>query len=253
MLSLMQPRILITTNSETLERNVNRVYTTVALQYAEAVAKAGGLPFFVGNLSPELAESYTQQADGVLFSGGVDVDPVHFGQTPHPNLGFVDEARDLFELALYKAAKRKCVPILGICRGIQLINVAEGGTLHQHLPALPEMLQHSQMNPDGTLFHEMRLDSSSALSKTYGKITIRTDSYHHQGIDKVGKELRAIAWTQDGLVEAVEGTGKTFVLGVQWHPEMSYVKYPEQLAPFIVFMEAVRKHSSPSEVVEVVS
>ena len=239
----MQPRILITTNSETLERNVNRVYTTASLQYAEAVVKAGGLPFFVGNLSPELAESYVENSDGVLFSGGVDVDPVHFAQTPHPNLGFIDEARDFFELALYKAAKHKGLPILGICRGIQLINVAEGGILHQHLPALPETIQHSQMNPDGSLFHEIRLDSSSRLSKAYGKITIRTDSYHHQGVDKVGKELKAIAWTQDGLVEGVEGTGKTFVLGVQWHPEMSYAKYPEQLAPFTVFMEAVREAS----------
>jgi putative glutamine amidotransferase len=245
MLSLMQPRILITTNSETLERNVNRVYTTVSLQYAEAVAKAGGLPFFVGNLSPELAETYIETADGILFSGGVDVDPVHFGQTPHPQLGFIDEARDLFELALYKAAKRKGIPILGICRGIQLINVAEGGTLHQHLPALPEMIQHSQVNMDGSLFHEMRLDSSSSLSKAYDKITIRTDSYHHQAIDKLGKELRAVAWTQDGLIEGAEGTGKTFVLGVQWHPEMSYVRYPEQIAPFVVFMEAVQKNSSP--------
>jgi putative glutamine amidotransferase len=242
MMVFMQPRILITTNSETLERNVNRIYTTVALQYAEAIVKAGGLPFFVGNLSPELAETYVENADGILFSGGVDVDPVHFGQTPHPQLGFIDEARDHFELALYKAAKRKGIPILGICRGIQLINVAEGGTLHQHLPALPETIQHSQLNPDGSLFHEVRLDSSSRLAQAYGKITVRTDSYHHQGVDKVGKELKAIAWTQDGLIEGVEGTGKTFVLGVQWHPEMSYLKYPEQLEPFVVFMEAAREN-----------
>jgi putative glutamine amidotransferase len=242
----MKPRILITTNSETLERNVNRVYTTVALQYAEAVLKAGGLPFFVGNLPAEHAEVYIENADGLLLSGGVDVDPVHFGQTPHPQLGFIDESRDLLELALYKAAKRKGIPILGICRGIQLINVAEGGTLHQHLPAVPEMIQHSQVNQDGSLFHELRLDSSSLLAKAFGKITIRTDSYHHQGIDKLGKELRAVAWTQDGLVEGVEGTGKTFVLGVQWHPEMSHEKYPEQLAPFVVFMDAFTEKSKPA-------
>ncbi len=242
----MQPHILITTNSETLERNSSRVYTTVGLQYAEAIAKAGGLPFFVGNLSPELVEIYVVQADGILFSGGVDVDPVHFRQTPHPQLGYIDESRDLFELALYKAAKRKGIPILGICRGIQLINVAEGGTLYQHLPTLPEMIQHSQMNPDGSLFHELRLDSGSGLAKGYGKITFRTDSYHHQGIDKVGRDLKAVAWTQDGLVEAVEGTGKTFVLGVQWHPEMSYAKYPEQIAPFTIFLEAVTKNACAS-------
>ncbi|MGL4611686.1 MAG: gamma-glutamyl-gamma-aminobutyrate hydrolase family protein [Trueperaceae bacterium] len=243
----MQPRILITTNSETLERNVNRVYTTVALQYADAIAKAGGLPFFVGNLSPELAESYVETCDGVLLSGGVDVDPVHFGQLPEVQLGFVDESRDLFELALYKAAKRKGLPILGICRGIQLINVAEGGTLHQHLPNVADTIQHSQVNQDGTLFHEVRLDSNSVLAKAFSKITIRTDSYHHQGLDKLGRELKPIGWSKDGLVEAIEGTGKTFVLGVQWHPEMSFVKYPDQLAPFTVFMETVRKTLEPSE------
>jgi putative glutamine amidotransferase len=239
----MQPRILITTHSELLDRNVNRSYSLIATQYAEAIVKAGGLPFFVGNLSPTLAESYAETCDGILFSGGVDVDPVHFSQTPHPQLGFVDEARDLFELALYKAAKRRGLPILGICRGIQLINVAEGGSLHQHLPGLPEMIQHSQVNLDGSLFHDMRLDSSSALSKAYGNIPLRTDSYHHQGIDKVGRELKAVAWTQDGLTEAVEGTGKTFILGVQWHPEMSYARYPEQLAPFVVFIEAIRNNN----------
>jgi putative glutamine amidotransferase len=247
----MQPRVLITTNSETLERNVNRVYTTVSLQYAEAVAQAGGLPFFVGNLSPDLAESYLEHTDGVLFSGGVDVDPVHFRQTPHPQLGFVDETRDLFELALYKAAKRKGIPILGICRGIQTINVAEGGTLHQHLPAVPNTLQHSQVNPDGSLFHEVKLEPSSILAKAYGADTIRSNSYHHQAIDKLGNNLKATAWTHDGIIEGVEGTGKSFVLGVQWHPEMSYARYAEHIAPFRAFVDAIKKETKRIKFVEV--
>jgi putative glutamine amidotransferase len=241
----MQPRILITTNSETLERNVNRVYTTIPLQYAEAIAQAGGLPFFIGNLLAKFAESYIEDADGLLLSGGVDVDPLHFGQIPHPQLGFVDESRDELELALYHAAKRKGIPVLGICRGIQTINVAEGGTLHQHLPAVPNTLQHSQHNPDGTLFHEVRLEPSSILAKTYGADTIRTNSYHHQAVDKVGNNLKAIAWTQDRIIEGVEGTGKSFVLGIQWHPEMSYLRYPEHHAPFRVFVETITKAVTP--------
>ncbi len=241
----MQPRILITTHSETLERNVNRVYTTVAVQYAEAIAQAGGLPFFIGNLPAKFAEAYIENADGLLLSGGVDVDPAHFGQTPQPQLGFIDERRDALELSLYQAAKRKGIPILGICRGIQLINVAEGGTLHQHLPAVPNTLQHSQINPDGSLFHEVKLEPSSILAKAYSADTIRSNSYHHQAIDKLGNNLKATAWTQDGLIEGVEGIDKSFVLGVQWHPEMSYLRYPEHHAPFRVFVEAINKAKTP--------
>ena len=237
----MKPRILISTNTERFDRNANRPYVTVGLEYAQATLKTGGLPFFVGNVSPDYAHAYIENADGLLLSGGVDVDPSLFGEDPHPNLGFVDEQRDLMEQALYKAAKQKGIPILGICRGIQSINVFEGGTLHQHVPAVAGSIQHSQHNLDGTLFHEVRLEPTSHLAKAYGKQSIRTDSYHHQAINKVGNNLKAVAWAKDGIIEAVEGTGKIFVLGVQWHPEMSYERYSEQIVPFEVFMESVKK------------
>lgn len=174
-----------------------------------------------------------------MLSGGGDVDPRQFGQSPHPELGNVDEERDLFELALYHAAKLKGIPILGICRGIQVINIAEGGSLHQHLPALSGMQQHSQRNKDGTPVHAVRLEPNSTLAKHYGELSIRASSYHHQAIDKLGAELKATAWTEDGVIEAVEGTGDNFVLGVQWHPEMSFARYPEHLAPFRALIEKI--------------
>ncbi len=221
------------------------------VNYAEAIVQCGGLPLFTPNLEPELAETFVEGADGLLLSGGEDVSPHFFGQTPQQGLGIVDETRDLFELALYKAAKRKGIPVLGICRGIQLVNVAEGGTLHQHLPAVPDTVQHGQRNIDGTLFHEVRLEPGSLLAKSYGAVTVRTNSYHHQAIDALGDGLRATGWATDGVVEAVEGTGTAFVLAVQWHPEMSFARYKEEIAPFEAFMDAVARHGKRLEPVHV--
>jgi putative glutamine amidotransferase len=218
------------------------------LNYAEAISKLGGIPLFVPNLAADLAQDYLSHCDGLLLSGGADFDPALFAQDPHPDLGMVEESRDQFELALYHAAKAKSLPILGICRGIQAINIAEGGSLHQHLPALGHKLQHNQKNLDGSLSHLVKLEPSSHLAASFGKETVRTNSYHHQAIDKLGNALKAVAWTSDGIIEAVEGTAHNFVLGVQWHPEMSFERYPEHLAPFSLFMNAVKNpqtHSLP--------
>lgn len=251
MLARMKPRILITTATRLRLEGLRRADAVGGVNYAEAVVQCGGLPTFAANLSPDLAENFIEGADGLLLSGGEDVSPHFFGQTPHQSLGIADETRDLFELALYKAAKRKGIPVLGICRGIQLVNVAEGGTLHQHLPAVPDTVQHGQRNIDGTLFHEVRLEPDSRLAKSYGATTIRTNSYHHQAVDTLGEGLRATGWATDGIVESVEGTGQTFVLAVQWHPEMSFARYQEQIAPFEVFMEAVKKKVRGLEPVQV--
>lgn len=241
MLARMKPRILITTATRMRLEGLRRLDTVGGVNYAEAVVQCGGLPLFTPNLSPDLADAFVEGVDGLLLSGGEDVSPHLFGHTPHQSLGIVDETRDLFELALYKAAKRKGIAILGICRGIQLINVAEGGTLHQHLPAVPDTVQHGQRNIDGTLFHEVRLEPGSRLAKSYGANQIRTNSYHHQAVDTLGDNLRATGRTTDGVIEALEGTGQVFVLAVQWHPEMSFARYNEQIAPFVVFMDAVKE------------
>jgi putative glutamine amidotransferase len=235
---MQRPTILITTAHRPRESGLKRLDVIGGHNYAHAIIQTGGLPLFVHNPQPELAEQYLKQVDGLLLSGGADFDPAYFSALPDKYLGYVDDARDAFELALYKTARRLNKPVFGICRGIQAINIAEGGTLYQHLPALEFTHQHNQQNSDGSPLHRVTLAADSQLASAFGTSEIATNSYHHQAIAQLGNNLRAVGHTHDGLIEAVEGT-ESFVLGVQWHPEMSFERYPEHLAPFRLFMQAV--------------
>jgi len=235
-----RPLVLISTSTSVLNLGLRREDVYSGKNYAQAVLAEGGLPAFVANLDPDAADAFVACADAVLLSGGQDVDPYRFGQLPHPDLGGVDPERDAFELALYQAARARGKPVFGICRGIQVINVAEGGTLHQHLPALGGPLQHSQRDPGGRPHHKLVLAEGSAIRAAFGAATAFTNTYHHQGVDRLGDGLRASAHAEDGLVEAVEGTTGAWLLGVQWHPEMSYHLGPAHRAPFRVFLDACR-------------
>lgn len=236
-----RPRILVSTSSSHRPMGLRRTDALTGLNYSEAVAQLGGLPLMLPNLEPELAEGYVQHADGLLLTGGVDVDPAYFGEEPHPLLGLVDLSRDTFEMALYKAARAQGLPILGVCRGHQLINVAAGGTLHQHIPALGKTVQHEQVDITGAPSHGVALEPDSALAAAFGQERVRTNSYHHQAVDRPGKGLKITGRSADGLAEAIENAEGSFVLGVQWHPEMSFSAFPEQIAPFRAFMSAVDK------------
>lgn len=213
--------------------------------YSLGVAAAGGLPTMVAATDPALAEAYAASHDGLLLTGGVDVDPGAFGALPERDLGEVDERRDLFELALYAAFRAAGKPVLGICRGIQMINVAEGGTLHQHLPAVPGTFQHGQRDLRGEPLHPVTLAADSTLARAFGRTLIKTNSYHHQAVDRVGAGLEVVARAGDGVVEALEATSGSFVLGVQWHPEMSFQQWPEHRAPFEVFLNALSRVAAP--------
>jgi len=208
--------------------------------YAQAVVAAGGLPLLAPTVDAALAPAYLARADALLLTGGVDVDPAHFGEPPRPGLGRVDGQRDAFELALYRAFRVAGRPILGVCRGIQLINVAEGGTLHQHLPDVAGLFQHRQVDLGGAPSHAVQLERRSRLAMAYGTTDIRVNSYHHQGLDAVPDGLRAVGSSGDGLIEAVEGIGGGLLVGVQWHPEMSWRDHPSSLAPFRLLVEAAR-------------
>ena len=238
-----RPRILLSTASSHRPLGLRRIDALTGLNYSEAIAQTGGLPLMLPNLAPELAEGYLNGADGVLLTGGVDVDPAYFGEEPHPLLGLVDISRDSFEMALYKAARARGIPVLGVCRGHQLINVAAGGTLHQHIPTLGKTVQHEQIDITGLPSHGVALEPASALAAAFGQERIRTNSYHHQAVDKPGKGLRIIGRSADGLAEALESEGGSFVLSVQWHPEMSFQAFPEQAAPFKAFMAAIEEAS----------
>jgi putative glutamine amidotransferase len=224
----MKPRIGITVAQYRVGQS-QRFDNGTALAYSQAVWAAGGVPVMLPVL-PGSEGAQLEGVDGVLFSGGVDVDPESFGAEHERGLGEVDAERDAFEFTLYRLTREAGKPRLGICRGIQLINVAEGGTLHQDIPMQPELwVDHMQAARAPTLGHRVALTQGSRLEGAYGADSVRTNSYHHQGIKDVAPRLTATAHTADGLVEAVEGDG---VIAVQWHPELLFAAHAEHLAPF---------------------
>lgn len=235
-----KPLILITSGTIHADIGLRRESVFTGRNYSQAVEAEGGLPLVAPVADPNNAAGLVARADGVIFSGGADIDPGYFNQPPHPQLGAVDPARDAFELALYRAARTANKPILGVCRGIQLMNVAEGGSLHQHLPALNGHVQHSQADRGGLPHHALSLSAGSRIREAFNSERIFVNSYHHQGLERLGAGLVVTARTQDELIEAVEGSSGAWLLGVQWHPEMSYANHPEQRAPFRAFLEAVR-------------
>lgn len=201
-------------------------------QYAQALAAVGALPLLLPSL-PEQAADYAARIDAVLLTGGVDVQPALYGAHPRRGLGEVDEQRDAFETALYRAARALGKPVWAICRGVQLLNVLEGGTLHQQLPEVAgAWADHAQLSLPPALGHEVTLLPGSRLAQVHGE-RAQVNSYHHQAIDRLGAGLRVVATAPDGVIEAVEGAG---VIGVQWHPELLYPDHPQGLQTFRAFM-----------------
>ncbi|MBB5362929.1 gamma-glutamyl-gamma-aminobutyrate hydrolase family protein [Deinococcus humi] len=228
----MPARPLIGLTSSHLADTAPRTHHGLSRRYSEAVEQVGGLPTLLPNL-PDLAADYAAQVDAVVLTGGVDVHPRHFGQHPRRGLGEVDEARDAFETELYRAARALGKPVLGICRGVQMINVLEGGTLHQHLPDVQwAWADHAQRVHASTLGHEVTFTPGSLLGGTHGDRAL-VNSSHHQAIDEVAPTLQVTALAPDGVVEALEGDG---VIGVQWHPEVLFQAHPHALGTFTAFM-----------------
>jgi len=191
--------------------------------YARAVHAAGGVPLV---LPPFLDEQDAAAAiaalDGLVLTGGEDVDPAHYGAERSPLLGTVSVARDRSELALFAAARRAGLPVLGICRGIQLVNVALGGTLWQDLPSeRPGPVDHDPGTARHLRSHAVRLAPGSRAARALGTERLEANSFHHQAVRDLAPGLAASGWAEDGLVEAVEAAddGGPWLLAVQWHPE----------------------------------
>jgi putative glutamine amidotransferase len=192
------------------------------MAYVRAVAAAGMVPVLLAPIPGELAHSVVSRLDGLVLTGGEDVDPALFGATPHDRLGAVNRERDDWELALLEAARELRTPTLAICRGIQLLNVAFGGTLYQDIPSeLPESLDHDASSDSrGLPTHEVRVEHGSRLQAALGSDRVMVNSIHHQALDEVAPALHVTARSEDGLIEGVEAVdGGWWVLGVQWHPE----------------------------------
>jgi putative glutamine amidotransferase len=189
--------------------------------YVRSVEQSGAVPVVLPPVSPGDVPDLLDRLDGVLLSGGVDVDPILYGQAPHPKLGRVNRRRDDFELELTREALRREVPILGICRGHQVLNVATGGTLVQDIPSLiGGAAEHDGQGPRWRRAHRVEVTASSRLREILGQDAASVNSIHHQGVDRVGKDLVVSArCPEDGVIEGLEMTGRRFVVAVQWHPE----------------------------------
>jgi putative glutamine amidotransferase len=192
--------------------------------YIQAVERLGGVPLLIPLLHQEPAlRSIFDRLDGLLFAGGSDIDPALYGEEPHPNLGTVNPTQDQVELTLMGWARAWQMPIFGICRGFQVMNVAYGGTLYQDLPTQQDAAGNHQESFDRKvrdhLSHAMKVDGASRLASMLDATDLSVNTLHHQAIKDLGPGLRAIAWADDGIIEAVESTLEPWVIGVQCHPE----------------------------------
>lgn len=204
-----RPRIGITS---TAERVPSDPHVSLRRAYVEAVAAAGGLPLVVPILDPSDAAAVLASLDGIVFSGGGDVDPARYGEVPVPEVYGVDQARDGWEIELARVAR---IPVLGICRGAQVLNVAAGGTLVQHLP------DHLDWDRAHDIVHEVSVADGTRLRAVVGDDSIGVNTLHHQAIAEVGDGLRVVARDGDGVVEAIESTtADRHLIAVQWHPEL---------------------------------
>ncbi len=228
----MRPLIGVTTSelrassAGTLRRHGEPPHAEMALgmTYLRAIEAAGGMPVVLPPLGD--AAAFLDRLDGIVLSGGPDLDPDAYGASDrHAELGPTEPDLDAFELALARAADERGLPILGICRGAQALNVARGGTLHQHIPG------HRQTEPATATTHTVHVDDGSRLAGLVGVRPLRVNSFHHQAVDALGRGLRAVARAADGTVEAVEAPGARFVLAVQWHAE-GLVRHPRHRALF---------------------
>ncbi len=234
----MRPLIGVTTSelrassAGTLRRHGEPPHAEMALgmTYLRAIEAAGGMPVVLPPLGD--AAAFLDRLDGIVLSGGPDLDPDAYGAVDrHVELGPTEPDLDAFELALARAADERGLPILGICRGAQALNVARGGTLHQHVPG------HRQTEPATATTHTVHVDDGSRLAGLVGVRPLRVNSFHHQAVDALGRGLRAVARAADGTVEAVEAPGARFVLAVQWHAE-GLVRHPRHRALFDALVAA---------------
>lgn len=238
------PLIGITTYQST--NQYGHPITAIGQYYIRAVSQAGGLAVLIpSGLSEDQLTALTARLDGIIFSGGGDIDPASYGAESTPEVKLVNPERDRAEFQMVHEAIDTNLPFLGICRGLQVINVTLGGTLYTHiLTQHPQELEHAYYPdwPRDHLAHSVRVKNGSRLAEILGTDEVKTNSLHHQGIRVLSPELQPTAWAPDELIEAVELPNHPFGLGVQWHPEWLPAHAPMR-ALFSAFVEAARHHS----------
>jgi putative glutamine amidotransferase len=234
------PFVIVTATTEII-RELPRIRVNEA--YTAALAEVGLVPMVLPPVSPSMAAASLVDVAGLVLTGGEDIDPARFGQEKHPANGEPHAARDGYELALAHAAAERRIPTLAICRGAQIMNVALGGTLVQDIPSQhASSIDHAPQGKRGQRTHDVNIETDSRLARIVGTTSISTNSSHHQSIDQVGRGLRVVASSPDGIVEAVEPSDPAWwMVAVQWHPE-ELTATPEDWDRrlFAAFADAVR-------------
>ena len=199
--------------------------------YIDAVRRADARPALVLPGDDRAPAELLDRFDGLLLVGGGDVEPAHYGQEPSAEIYGLEPDRDAFEIDLLRAAARRGLPTLCVCRGMQVLNVAFGGSLIQHLPDDDRFMPHGTPSGSDELLHDVKLGSGTRVAGAAGAEVVACSSHHHQGLDRLGEGLVATGWSEDGLIEAIEGEDG-WVVGVQWHPEDTADRDPAQQGLF---------------------
>ncbi len=234
------------TVQERLRGVSNQDMSMCSTDYLNAIYKAKGIPII---LSPIANHKYIKKVldmcDGILFSGGSDLNPLYYGETPSES-GTIVPQRDKFEMMLLKQAVKKDIPVLGICRGLQLINVFYNGSLHQDINlANPKQEKHDIINlPKWHKIHKVKIKKDSHLARAYQVSSINTNSLHHQSINELGDNLKITAQTADKTIEGIEVKDKSFTTAVQWHPEMMFSHFKIHLRLFEYFVDKSHEYKN---------
>ena len=238
-----------------IELSTDRFY--LSRFYSEAVAAAGGAPVHISLIpQPEYIEAVVEGLDGILLPGSdSDVDPLRYGQQPHPQLGAVHPIKDETDLLLIAAAERKRIPIFAICFGMQVLNVSRGGTLIQDIGSqVPDAIKHEQGAPRDRPSHRITLSEQTRLSSIAGVDAFVVNSHHHQAIETLGADLVATAWSADGIIEALEDPRPDrFAVAVQWHPELGWERDAISRRLFEAFVTEASKTVAAADAVVSIS
>lgn len=236
-----QYKPLIGITSSYIKNQAGSLVCQLGQVYIDAIVHSGGIPLVIPvGISPEDLPALLDRLDGILLSGGGDIALERFDGTPHPSVYGVEPDRDDLEFRLLRQALERKLPLLAICRGIQVLNVAFGGDLYTHIQdQMERALKHDWFpdHPRDKIAHTVRIQKESLLHHILGQDEIRVNSLHHQGIARVGEGLTATAYAPDDLVEGLEVVGARFALGVQWHPEC-LPSEPHSQALFDAFINA---------------
>jgi putative glutamine amidotransferase len=210
----------------------------VAREYVDAVRRAGAIPVLISPGEQHIDE-LLERLDGVVLSGGGDIDPARWGSGGHPAIEHIDDDRDELELRLAREVADEGIPTLAICRGAQVVNVALGGTLHPHLPDVVGDDVAHRRKPKWEHRHFVEAEAGSLVAAAMGADRVQPASWHHQAIDRPGNGLAVTAWAPDGVIEAIEMPSHPWLVGVQWHPEVTAADDEAQQGLFDALVEAI--------------